>query len=539
MESLRLGLIFSTIIFFSLRGAPQASGQIDSTNIPLFIINTHGAPVPDEPKIPASLKIIHNAGKYNHPADSGNVYDGAIGIEIRGRYSASLPQKPYGFETRDAAGNNLNVPLFGMPAENDWILLANYNDKVFMRNTLAFHLFRKMGHYAPRTRFCEVVLNGYYEGIYIFTEKIKRDKGRVNISKLAPADNDGDELTGGYIIKVDYYNENDSWVSSYPPPGHADKKVHFVYSYPKPEAITLLQKTYIKNFINEFETKLYTPGTNLSKLDKYIDISSFIDYFIINELARNVDGYKKSSFFHKDKDSRDGRLRAGPIWDFDWAWKNIGECYFGATDGSGWAYKVFDCNPWPMPPGWTLKLMKNHEFVMKMAERYRQLRTTVLSEGYLFNYVDSVHTLLDKPQSRHYARWQILGINVGAPETDGQPLTYAGEIDKFKNWITTRLRWLDRNIPSLVVTATEDKIPKSSHRVFPNPAKEVLWLKTDNLPVESVYLTTMTGKDVRVMNTYEKNMIFMDIRDLKPGVYIVTLTFQDGSVEREKIVIAQ
>jgi len=103
------------------------------------------------------MKIInYEPLRRNRVTDSANVYDGYVGIEIRGSFSATLPQKPYGFETRDSLGNNNNVPLLNMPAENDWVLIANYNDKVFMRNTLAFDLFSKMGHYQPHTQLCEL-----------------------------------------------------------------------------------------------------------------------------------------------------------------------------------------------------------------------------------------------------------------------------------------------------------------------------------------------------------------------------------------------
>ena len=204
-------LLFAALFVFAALTKPISSfGQVDSTNLPLFIIDTNGAAIQDEPKVPAKLKIIYKPSAYNHPQDPANVYDGDIGIEIRGHYSATLPQKPYGLETRDDSGENLNVPLFQMPKENDWILLANYNDKTFMRNTLALKLSREMGHYAPRTQFCEVIVNGTYQGIYVFTEKIKRDKNRVDISKLEPDENDGDDLTGGYIFKVDYYDATDS-----------------------------------------------------------------------------------------------------------------------------------------------------------------------------------------------------------------------------------------------------------------------------------------------------------------------------------------
>jgi len=155
----------------------------ESSLLPLVIINTNGQTIVDEPKINVGMQIIYNGpGQVNYITDPPNEYNGTVGIEYRGSYSATLPQKPYGLETRDSLGNNNNVPLLNMPSENDWILLANYNDKTFLRNILAFDLFNKMGNYAPRTHLCEVVLNDVYDGIYVFTEKIKKDKNRVDIA---------------------------------------------------------------------------------------------------------------------------------------------------------------------------------------------------------------------------------------------------------------------------------------------------------------------------------------------------------------------
>ncbi len=198
--TLKIVVTFVLLLLFSACFS-QVTG-ITSSNLPLVVINTNGKTILDASKIQATMKIIYNgAGKLNKTTDPGNIYNGNIGIEIRGAYSASLPQKPYGFETRDQSWNNLNVSLLGMPEENDWILLANYNDKTFMRNTLAFELFRKMGHYAPRARMVEVIVNNIYQGVYILTEKIKQDKGRVDISKLATKDISGDDVTGGYFFK--------------------------------------------------------------------------------------------------------------------------------------------------------------------------------------------------------------------------------------------------------------------------------------------------------------------------------------------------
>lgn len=535
--TMRLSILFCLLCLFTLCQPASLFGQIDSTNLPLFIIDTKGVPIRDEPKISGELKIIYNENQYNHPKDSATIYDGNIGIEIRGRYSASLPQKPYGIETRDSLGENLNVPLFQMPAENDWILLANYNDKTFMRNSLAFELFRKMGHYAPRTQFVELIVNGYYGGIYVFTEKIKRDLGRVNISKLSADENSGDDLSGGYIIKVDYFNDYDSWTSNYAPLGQFAKNVHFVFDYPEPESITSIQQNYIKNYINEFETTLYSPNTpeRRQTLSKYIDLDSFIDYFILNELARNVDGYKKSSYFHKDKDSDGGQLHAGPVWDFDWAWKNINECFFGATDGSGWAYLVHQCDPWPVPPTWMTRLLQDPYFTQKVNERYFSLRGSFLSEAYIFNYIDSVANLLDEPQKRHYDRWRILGSNVGAPEVDPQPTTYTGEITKFKHWISTRLNWLDANIPNFVVTGLEQIEPGAPILLYPNPATSQIAVQSKK-KIRDFTFYSIDGKVMKTENREEATSFFLDIEDLSPGFYMLKSTFTDGSSWIEKFV---
>ena len=515
----------------------NVSAQLDSTNLPLFIIDTYGQPIQDEPKTDATLKIIYSQNKFSHPSDTATMYDGNIGIEIRGKYSASLPQKPYGFETRDSLGESLNVPLFHMPEENDWILLANYNDKTFMRNALSFKLFNEMGHYAPRTQFAEVIVNNQYTGIYVLTEKIKRDANRVNISKLNPDENDGDNVTGGYIIKVDYYNDYNSWESNFKPIGHTDKTVRFVYEYPSASEITSVQQNYIQGFIDEFETVLYAPNTDTHQKarSKYMDTNSFVDYFILNELARNVDGYKKSSFFHKDKDSKGGLLHAGPVWDFDWAWKNINECYFGATDGSGWAFLVQKCDPWPVPPSWMVRLMDDPIFTQKANERYFSLRNTILSEDYLFHYIDSVALVLNEPQSRHYQRWPILGINVGTPETDLQPTTFAGEISKFKQWIATRLHWLDANMPALVVTGLEEKLAESPYHLYPNPVQTELYIHADK-EVRSIGVYTPDGKSMLWINGRDQNSMVLDMQTLSPGFYLIRTIFADGSQWTGKFV---
>jgi len=540
---MRLLLLITGILSGSISiKALEPQAGMDSTNLPLVIINTNGGIIADEPKITVDLKIIFNKpGFYNHPADSGNIYTGKAGIEYRGAYSQLLPQKPYGFETRDEQGNNFNVSLLGMPAENDWILMANYNDKVFMRNTLAFHLFNQMGHYAPRTRICEAVINNEYMGIFILTEKIKRDKNRIDIARLDPDDNAGDSLSGGYVFATDYYDDSNSCTSNFVPTDRPDHHVHFVYKYPEPEVITSQQKNYIKAFVNTFESKLYSssftdPATGYKA---YMDVASFIDYFILGEVSRNVDTYKKSCFYHKDRDNKGGMLRAGPVWDFDWAWKNIYDnCYiWEATDGSNWAYRVNECNNWPVVPSWMIRLLEDPAFRGELHTRYITLRQSYLSNLYLNHYIDSVKTLVYEAQKRHYAKWPILGQYTGAPEVDPPAPTFNGEIEKFRNWIALRLEWLDANMPDENTTgidqAGSDEIKL---RLFPNPVHDLVYIESDRI-IQRIEIFSSSGILFFTGDAYGRYSVPVDLANLPDGLYVARITLEGHQIMTSRFII--
>lgn len=532
--------IYSILILLLL--SLSLYSQFEGSDIPLVVIETNsGFPIPDEPKTKAYMKIIdHGPGGWNEPSDPGNDYSAFVGIEIRGAYSSSLPQKPYGFETRDPYGDVINVSLLGLPEENDWILLANYNDKSFLRNALADHLFRRMGHYAPRTRHCEVVVNGDYQGIYVLTEKIKRDKNRVDIARLEATENTGDDVTGGYIIKTDYYGADDSWVSNFPPATRPEKRVHHVYVYPNPDEITEAQKDYIQSYMNSFEETLHGPDFKdwASGYKAYIDGNSFRDYFILSELTRNVDAYKKSRFFYKDKESKGGRLHSGPAWDYDWAWKDIWDCYmFANTDGSGWAYQVNDCDVWPTPPVYMTRLLEDENFANKLKRRYVDLRKSTLSTTSIFTYIDSVSTYLNDAQQRHYALWDILGENVGAPEVGYIPTTFFGEMSKFKNWISTRLAWLDDNMPGDENGPLQSQeYPSAAFRLFPNPASETVYIESDT-PIVALEIYSLSGSKVYQNTSLPGNSIAVDVQNLSSGLYLVKIAVQTGEVISQKLVI--
>tara|TARA_B100000524_G_scaffold348371_1_gene252697 strand:- start:1823 stop:3844 length:2022 start_codon:yes stop_codon:yes gene_type:complete len=505
----------------------------DSTNIPLIMINTNNQLIVDEPKINVDFKVIDNfPNSLNYPTDSGNIYSGIAGIEIRGSYSATLPQKPYGIETRDTQGNNNNVSLFGMPQENDWILIANYNDKTFLRNVLSFDLFEKMGHYAPRTKLCEVVVNDIYNGIYVFTEKIKRDNGRVDIAKLDLDDNFGDSLTGGYIFRVDYWNQNNSWISNYNNPNFPNDAVRYVYNYPDYDEITVQQKNYIQNLVGDFEDALWSNDFENPILGyrPYINTRSFIDYFIVNEFARNVDGFKKSRNFYKDKSSKDSLIYAGPVWDFDWAYKDHSS---SMINGSGWRHDY--SGPTDVkPPGWYIRLLQDTTFANELNCRYFNLRNTILDTTNIFSFIDSLSSMVSEPQNRHYTRWPILGINVGTPEIGNQPTSYSGEIIKFKSWINERLIWLDANMPGNCPNVSVSENKKTYVVTYPNPSSDIVNIYSEAL-LKNIKLFDNVGRLIfKKENIYSKNFQ-MNVSDLH-GFFTFKIELSNKEVINKNII---
>jgi hypothetical protein len=209
-----------------------------SSNLPIVVINTHGQWISDEPKITADMGIVDNGpGNRNRPTDPYTGYEGKIGIETRGSSSEAFPEKRYAVETRDASGDDLKVSLPGLPEESDWVLSAPYCDKSLIRDVVLYSLARKLGRYVSRSRYCELVLNGEYVGVYILLEKIKRDKNRVNITKIAETDTSGDALTGGYIVKIDKTEGSNTvgWYSGSSPFPGAAQKIFYQFHYPTSE----------------------------------------------------------------------------------------------------------------------------------------------------------------------------------------------------------------------------------------------------------------------------------------------------------------
>ena len=443
-------LITGSVTGWSIKfsNIPAQTFIFSQSSLPIVIINTNGQTIPDDPKIIADMQIIDNGtGVRNHLTDVPNNYNGKIAIEIRGSSSQMFPKKSWGFETRDASGVNKNdVSLLGMPVEHDWILSANYTDKSFCRNVLSYQLSNEMGHYAVRTKYVDVVLNGTYQGIYVFMESIKRDHDRVDISKLLRTETTAPDVTGGYILKVDKTTGSGGggWTSPYAPINHANgQSIYLQYDYPSTDSIVPSQEAYVQAYVDSFEDALAGPNfrDSIVGYPKYISNGSWIDYFFSNEISKNVDGYRISSYLHKDKSKQ---LKAGPVWDYDIAFGNANYC--SGSDTTGWAY-LFSCtgDSWQIPFWWQ-KLLQDTNYTNQMKCRWNAYRQSALSLSHVNGVIDSIASVLNESQAWNFNTWPILGTYVW-PNPSPQPSTYAGEIQNLKNWMSTRLAWLDANMP--------------------------------------------------------------------------------------------
>jgi hypothetical protein len=457
-------------------GSVEAQTLTDS-NLPIVIINIDGgAGIPDEPKVKGTMKILYaGEGQRNVVANQNDPtklnYNGRLEIEIRGSSSQVLEKKQYALTTLKADNvSNNNVSLLGMPAENDWILSGLAFDASFMRDYLAFTLSRRVGQYAPRTQYCELILNGDYRGLYMLVEKIKVDDGRVDVTKIEPSDNVLPDLSGGYITKADKIAGVD--ISAWKMEG-----TDFVHEFPKSNEITAAQNAYIQSVFLSLSDQASISSVRTG-YPSVIDVPSFLDFMLINELGSNADVYQFSTYFHKDKNAK---LRAGPIWD-----SNLTYGY----DLVHWGLNRSFPNVWQfnnndnIGPQFWRSLFNNSAFKCYLAKRWNALTQPgqPLNQESLFDLVDETATLLSEASVREHTRWDAQ-IYTPYYSNWGLNSTLTGQVSVIKNFMAQRITWMTTNLgsfsacsnvatPPLVITRinyhpeTTSSFPESSDQEF-------------------------------------------------------------------------
>lgn len=344
------------------------------------------------------------------------LHEGKTEIRGRGNSTWDMEKKPYRLKLDKSS------EILGMPKNKHWVLLANYSDKTLMRNELAFEISRRMKFaYTPRMKYVDVNLNGTYIGNYMLCEHIRIDKDRVNIAEMKASDTN---LSGGYLLEIDERKGEPVWFET--------KQAKIIFCVNRPEDIPNTQKEYISNHIQKTEDILYDKnGVDVVKeLPNYIDLKSFIDYFLLNELSKNVDGnLRLSTFVYKEKDN--DKLYFGPVWDYDIAFGNVN--YDGCENPNGWHSRN---SKWYQP------FFSHPEFSKMVTDRWKELRNKELYD--LDSFIDLLAEEMENSQKANFSKWNILGKAVWPnPVITG---SYQGEIDYLKNWLNQRISWMDQQL---------------------------------------------------------------------------------------------
>lgn len=507
------------------------------TNLPIVFINTGNTMILREDRIAARMTIIYNGeGKLNyadtlaHP-DQSTAYKGRIGIKYRGNSSfTNSDKKPYSFRPENESGKKQEVALLGMGADSDWCLLAPYSDKSLIRDMLTFKLAKPYFEYVPDGVHCEVVLDGTYYGVYILSERVRQGANRLNIPKPG---NSGDELTGGYHVEVDRddevvytsnYNPQYSWGASM-----INKKISFQYKYPEFGDLTNEQKVYLHGQINKFENSLAASNYKDKQegYRKYLDVTSFIDYMLSTEFARNVDGYRLSTNLYKHRDSVDPRFKMS-LWDFNLGFGNAN--YNDGWNPQSWAYNTNDVNPSEaqLIPFWWYRLLSDPAYVKEMKERWTMYRSTNYSNANIMHVVDSLTDNLNKENAQYrnslaWPRW-----NVWVWPNKYVASSYNDEINYMKDWITKRLAFMDGTL------YTSAELPQTpTVKISPNPVRKGEILHINGAQLKSVRLISFSGALIKQGDPSQNNL---SMQGVLPGSYLLVLETTQGWIT-EKILV--
>lgn len=409
-----------------------------SSNLPIIVLRTDGGYISKEEKTLARAQIFDRGTNGRASILAKPDHEGLATINLRGSSTMHLPKHSYTLHTLDGQTNQTKVSLLGLPAEEDWVLYAPFEDKTMLRDALAMRLAEQMGHYAPRTRFVELFIHnprrelsmGDYAGVYVLMEKIKRGRDRVNIAKLTPEDNAEPEVSGGYIFKRDHQDRAEQRF-------HTQHGGPYFYVTPNQEHITQEQKEWLRNYMNQFESALY--GGDFADPKKgyaaYLDVDAFIDAHWLNELGKNVDAFRYSAFLTKD---RGGKLKTEPPWDWNRSFGNAN--YYGGGQTHGWYWH----NLRQSEISWYGRLREDPEFVRKRTARWRELRQTVFDPKKINAMIDELAGQLTEAQERNFRRWPILGQQLGCNYYVGN--SYQEEVRWLKSWVEGRVAWIDSQV---------------------------------------------------------------------------------------------
>ena len=396
-----------------------------ASNLQLMVVSTGGRDVPIKAYTNAHVHVVAAAdgGEATLAGEPELSCRGAI--KIRGSSTLPLAKKGYGVELRDASGDDRARELLGMPAGSDWVLYAPHHwDQAHIRNALCYELARRVGLATPRCRFVELFVcdDGrdlaahHYRGLYLVVERISIGEGRVDIDRLGPGDVAEPEVTGGYIFKRDRLGPGEV--------GFQAGGETLQYVAPRERSITDAQRAWLRGFLGRFAQGMRDGAFDDPErgYENFLDVASAIDFHLHQEFTNNPDAFTLSTYFHKP---RGGKLRAGPVWDFDRA--------FRTNDAEYWLGRPGD------PYGWTSKrehewwglLFSDPAFGRRYRARGRELLRTTWSVERVHALIDALADEIRAAEARDRARWPVL-----------RPGEWENEIVRLKDYVERRAAWM-------------------------------------------------------------------------------------------------
>ena len=393
-------------------------------HIPKVYVNTWDAPILDKDtyvKSEVRIEDVQYATDTDLPA----------GIRGRGNSTWGMPKKPYRIKLDN------KTSLLGLSNDKDWALLANYFDKTLVRNITAFEIAKIAEmDWTPASISVDFYMNGTYQGVYSLTEHVKVSKERLDMELVTPSDNSGEALTGDYLLELDFHFDE-------PYKFKTDLK-QLPIMFKDPDEPTDAQFNFVTDYFNRAESALYSTNFKdpVNGYRKYIDVESLINYYIVQELAKNVDGNMRGSCYMALR--RNGKIEMPLVWDFDLAFGNADYIIDEGADSpgpEGWFIKT--CSPW------FDRLFEDPYFVSELKKRWNELKPEL--DG-IPDFIREHVLAIQDSQARNFspkpngAGWDINQVDWN---TQRRGLSYISELDFFLNFVEKRLQWLDTNINRL------------------------------------------------------------------------------------------
>ena len=433
---------FAEIEFYGHPGEGDDSQLFQLTNLPLVVVNTDGMRMMQskDDKVNSTVHII---------SDGGTSLLSKKDTECKGRGNASwnFPKKPMRLKFPKK-----QTVLPDAPAKcKKWTLINNYGDKSLMRNKIAFHMSRGIGlSYTPYCQFVDLIFNGEYQGCYQLCDQVEVNPGRVEITEMTPDDIEGEALTGGYFIEIDAYaNQEASWFESL-------RGIPVTIKSPDDDEITPEQSAYIKDYFNKFETAVFTYGftSETTGYRKYLNLDSFLQYFIVGELDGNTD-YFWSIYMSKERGEE--KFVVGPVWDVDLGFDNDYRTY-PIANKTDFIYRSGGS-----VASSAVKRLADRILIAdaKSRERLKYLWSDArvnrhYNPTYYCKLVDRYAEQLAESQELNFKRWNILNEYVHMnPAVSG---SYEGEVQRVKDYLNERFAQLDRIIGTVEVEVTNPDI---------------------------------------------------------------------------------